>query len=156
MVNLIKYHENLDLRSSGGKKYVYDIIRKKDIVLIPEELVRQCAVHYLLDKIKVSKSLLKVEKGIKLNKLSRRCDIIVYDRNATPLLIVECKNPKVVLNQKVFNQIAMYNMPLQVPYLMVTNGESSYFCEIDFENHSYKFIEELPLYHEMLNQNSNK
>ena len=149
-LNLIKYTDHLRITKDGEISYVYDIIRKKNLVLLAEELVRQCIIHYFVDQLKISKNLIWVEKGIKVNDLSRRCDIILVDRNANPILLVEVKSPKVKLNQKVFNQIAMYNLPLKVPYLMVSNGKDSYFCKIDFERKSYEFLSELPTYEIML------
>ena len=152
-LNLLKYAEELQISKKEGKSFVKDIIRKKDIFLLPEELVRQCVIHFLISEIKISKNLMRVEKGIKVNGLFRRCDVIVYDRNALPLLIVECKSPSVKLDLKVFSQIAMYNIPLRVPYLMVTNGASNYFCKIDFQTENYEFLDFLPLYDEMLKKN---
>ncbi|GLR18362.1 type I restriction enzyme HsdR N-terminal domain-containing protein [Portibacter lacus] len=148
-IDLLKYSQEVKISKVEGKSYIYDVIRKKDIVLQPEELVRQCAVLYLIHELEISKNLIRVEKGIKVNGLFRRCDIIVYDRNGIPLLIVECKRPNQAVNQKVFNQIAMYNIPLQVPYLMLTNGSTNYFCSINFEESNYKFLEELPKYEKL-------
>lgn len=149
-IDLLKYCEQVQISTSGGKKYIYDIIRKKNLILQPEELVRQCAILYLINELGVSKNLIRVEKAIKVNGLLRRCDIIVYDRNALPVLIVECKQPKQPVNQKVFNQIAMYNIPLKVPYLMLTNGSVHYFCIINFKNSDYKFLEGLPKYEKLI------
>lgn len=149
-IDLLKYASDLQISKKEGKSFVKDIIRKKEIFLLPEELVRQCVIHFLVREREISKNLMRVEKGIKVNGLFRRCDIIVYDRNALPLLIVECKSPSVKLDQKVFSQIAMYNIPLRVPYLMVTNGATNYFCKIDFEKKDYSFLDELPSFEEML------
>lgn len=143
-LNLLKYSDHFRIIKSEGVTYVYDVIRKKNIVLLAEEMVRQCILHYLIDEVLISKNLIMVEKGIKVNALARRCDILVNDRNGKHVLLVECKSPKIKLNQKVFNQIAMYNMPLEVPYLMVSNGSKNYFCKIDFEKKDYKFIPKLP------------
>lgn len=150
MLNLLKYIDRLRTSEEKGVTYVYDFIRRKNLVLQAEEMVRQCVLHYLVDELGISKNFIKSEKGIKVNKLLRRCDIIAYTRNGDPILIVECKSPKVKLNQKVFNQIAMYNLPLQVPYLMVTNGKDNYFCKIDFDRERFEFLEELPSYDLMI------
>ena len=149
-IDLLKYVDRIQIKKKDKQSFVYDFIRKKDILLLPEELVRQCVLHFLVESIGVSKNLIRVEKGIKVNGLFRRCDVVVYDRNALPVLIVECKKPSERLTQKVFSQIAMYNIPLQVPNLMVTNGSTNYFCEIDHENNDYRFIEMLPSFQEML------
>jgi type I site-specific restriction-modification system R (restriction) subunit len=149
-IDLLKYVDHIEVSTRDKQNYVFDIIRRKEVVLLPEELVRQCTLHYLTKELGISKNLIRVEKGIKVNGLFRRCDILVYDRNALPILIIECKKPSQDLTQKVFNQIAMYNIPLQVPFLMLTNGASNYFCEIDFVNNSYQFMEMLPSYEKML------
>lgn len=144
MLDLISYTNDLEITQEDGKTFVYDVIRKKKLVLQPEELVRQCILHFLLKEVKVPHKHIKIEAGIKVNNLYRRCDIIVYNRNINPILLIECKTPGQKLNQKVFNQIAMYNLPLRVPYLMVSNGKQNYFCKIDFENETYTFLESLP------------
>ncbi len=149
-INLITYTEKLKINSINGVKYVYDIIRKKDLILQSEELVRQCIIHYLIEKLQISKNLIQVEKGIKVNKLYRRCDILVTDRNNNSILLIECKSAKQKLDQKVFNQIAMYNLPLKVPFLMVSNGNENFFCQIDFEKETFEFIEELPSFENMV------
>ncbi len=144
-LNLIQFADQLQLSKVGEKTMVYDMIRKKDLVLQPEELVRQCILYFLIHEKKISKNLIKVETGIKVNGLYRRTDIIIYDRNALPLLLIECKSPSQKINQKVFNQIAMYNLPLRVPFLMVSNGMTNYICEIDFEESDYTFLDEFPV-----------
>ena len=150
MIDLKKYIDRLQIQNDTDNTFIYDIIRKKNLVFQAEELIRQCILHYLIDELKFSKNHIKVEKGIKVNNLYKRCDIIVYDRNGNPILLVECKSPKVKVDQKVFNQIAMYNIPLQVPFLMVSNGDQTYFCEINFKNKSYEFLEELPTYEKII------
>ncbi len=150
MLDLLKYSDRLRTSSENGTTYVYDILRKKNIILQAEEFVRQCVVHFLVDEMKISTNLIKSEMGINVNNLSRRCDLITYDRNGIPILLVECKRPQVTLNQKVFNQIAMYNLPLNVPYLMVTNGTKTYFCEIDKDSNNISFLDELPFYENMI------
>lgn len=150
-LDLKKYVDRLSISKVDNQTFVYDIIRKKEIVLLPEELVRQCVVHYLIEEKGVSKNLMKVERGISVNKLSRRCDIIVYNRNGEAILLVECKRPEAKINQKVFNQIAMYNMPLQVPYLMATNGNETFFCNINFKEGEFTFLDDLPSISELKN-----
>lgn len=149
-IDLLKYVGRLQVSKRDAQSYVFDIVRKKEVVLQPEEVVRQCTLHFLIEELAISKNLVRVEKGIKVNGLIRRCDIVVYDRNALPVLIIECKKPAHHLTQKVFNQIAMYNIPMKVPYLMLTNGADNYFCKIDFENSTYHFMDMLPSYDQML------
>lgn len=143
-LNLIQYAEYLQISKEGDKTVIHDIIRNKNLVLQQEELVRQCILYFLIHEKKISKNLIKVETGIKVNGLYRRTDITIYDRNAIPQLLIECKAPSQKVNQKVFNQIAMYNLPLRVPYLMVSNGSTNYICEINFEEGDYTFLEEFP------------
>ncbi len=149
-LSLLNYTSQLRLSEREGTKYVYDVIRKKDIVLLPEEMVRQCILLYLLNEVGISQNHIRVEKGIKVNGLFRRSDIIIYDRNALPKMIIEVKRPEHAISQKVLNQVAMYNIPLQVPYLMVSNGRENYICKLDYENNSYEFVKSFPQYETLL------
>lgn len=131
-------------KNSENKVSIFDEIRKKFIILTPEEWVRQNVVQYLLQEKKYPKSYMNVEKLIKVNDLSKRYDIIVYQTNGEIFLLVECKAPEVKITQETFNQIARYNLTLNSKYLMVTNGVNHYFCEMDFINEKYNFLKELP------------
>ena len=131
-------------KNSENKVSIFDEIRKKFIILTPEEWVRQNVVQYLLQEKKYSKSYINVEKLIKVNDLNKRYDIIVYQSNGEIFLLVECKAPEVKITQETFNQIARYNLTLNSKYLMVTNGVNHYFCEMDFINEKYNFLKELP------------
>jgi len=122
---------------------IFDEIRKKFILLTPEEWVRQNAVQWLLQEKNVSKSLLNVEKSIKINDLIKRYDIVVYQTNGNIKLLVECKAPSVTITQQTFDQIARYNLKLNAEFLMVTNGLNHYFCQMDFENEKYIFLNDL-------------
>ncbi len=134
------------LKEQAGKKYIFDEIRKKYLVLNPEEWVRQNFVRYLVTEKKYPKSLINIEKAMKLNNMVKRADIVCFDNFGRPNLIVECKAPSVKINQSVFNQIARYNMVLKVKYLVVTNGLQHYSCLINHANKSYSFLEEIPAY----------
>src|SRR5262249_54832795 len=123
---------------------IFDIIRKKFVALTPEEWVRQHWLHYLIEEGKYPRSLIVPEMKIVLNDLSKRCDVVVHDRSGNPFLIVECKSPDVKISQKVFDQVARYNLTLKVKYLIVSNGTQHYGCKIDFEKMNYAFIENLP------------
>ena len=114
-----------------GKYFVYDAIRKKNIVLTPEEWVRQHFVHFLINHHDYSRNYIKVEKQIKVNDRLKRFDILVYNKDAIPFLLVECKAPSVKITQATFSQIATYNMKLKVPYLIVTNGITHFICKIN-------------------------
>jgi hypothetical protein len=131
-------------KNSENKVAIFDEIRKKFIILTPEEWVRQHVVHYLLQDKKYPKSYINVEKIIKINNLNKRYDIVVYQPNGEVFLLIECKAPEITINQQTFDQIARYNLVLNAKYLMVSNGLNHYFCQMDFENQKYIFLEELP------------
>ena len=82
--------------------------------------------------------------GLTLNGLMKRCDILVYDTDFKPFLLVECKSAKVPIDQAVFDQIARYNLKFKVPYLMVTNGLATFCCQIDYTTEGYHFLSEIP------------
>lgn len=129
-----------------GKLFIFDEIRKKFVVLQPEEWVRQHVVHFLIEEKKVPKSLINVEKEITINGLAKRYDIVVFSRNGNILLAVECKAPTIQISQVVFDQIARYNLMLKSEILMITNGLNHYFCQMDYQNGKYLFLKELPKY----------
>ncbi len=131
-------------KNSENKIAIFDEIRKKFILLTPEEWVRQHIVQFLLQEKKYPKSYINVEKLIKINDLNKRYDIIVYQPNGELFLLIECKAPEVKITQETFDQIARYNLVLNAKYLMVSNGLNHYFCQMDFENEKYVFLEELP------------
>lgn len=130
----------------NGQLTLFDEIRKKHLVITPEEWVRQHFVHYLINQKKYPKTLIKLEGGVKLNGMPRRTDIVVFNLAGEKILMVECKAPSVAINQKVFNQIARYNITHKIGLLAVTNGLQHYYCSIDFNNENYKFLEDLPEY----------
>jgi len=131
-------------KNSENKVAIFDVIRKKFIILTPEEWVRQHTVQFLLEEKKYPKSYINVEKLIKVNDTSKRYDIAVFKPNGELFLLIECKAPEVTISQDTFDQIARYNLKLKAEYLMVTNGLNHYFCQMDFENEKYVFLKELP------------
>ena len=133
-------------KNSENKVSIFDEIRKKFILLTPEEWVRQHVVQFLLQDKKYPKSYINVEKLIKINDLSKRYDVVVFQPNGEIFLLIECKAPEVPISQQTFDQIARYNLVLKAKYLMVTNGLNHYFCQMDFENEKYVFLKELPEY----------
>lgn len=145
-LSLSDYQSYLKIKQQSGKRYIWDEIRSKWLVLQPEELVRQLLIQYLLLKHKVSRNRIAIERGIKVNQLQKRCDILIYDQEMSPWLLIECKAPSLKLNQAVFRQIATYNMPLQVPFLLVCNGPDTYCCAIDFAEQTFSFLDHLPAY----------
>ena len=134
------------LKSSENKTHIFDAIRKKFVVLQPEEWVRQHCVQFLIKEKHYPQSLINVEKELRLNNLRKRYDIVVYNPDGSIHLIVECKAPKITINQDTFDQIARYNLTLNATYLMVTNGINHYYCAMDFEAERYQFLNEIPNY----------
>lgn len=131
-------------KNSENKVAIFDEIRKKFIILTPEEWVRQHTIQFLLQEKKYPKSYINVEKLIKVNDLIKRYDIVVFQSDGSLFLLIECKAPEVPISQVTFDQIARYNLTLKAKYLMVTNGLNHYFCQMDFENEKYVFLKELP------------
>ena len=134
------------IKSKENKQYIFDIIRKKDVVLTPEEWVRQHILHFLIDVKGYPKSIIAVEKQLIINTLKRRFDILIFNTKGLPEIIIECKAPKVKITQETFNQIARYNSNLNANYLMVSNGLEHYFCKMDIKNKQYIFLKDLPEY----------
>jgi hypothetical protein len=137
------------ITEDNGQLILFDVIRKKNIVLTPEEWVRQHFVQYLILQKKYPKSLIKLEGGHKLHGQAKRSDIIVYNPDGEKILLVECKAPSVPIDQHVFDQVARYNMVHKVRLIAVTNGLQHYFCRVNFDEGSYRFVEELPGYGEL-------
>ena len=143
-LNFPKY--SFRLKNSENKVSIFDTIRKKFVILQPEEWVRQHCVQFLIEVKGYPKSLINVEKEITINSLKKRYDIVVYNSDGSIHLIVECKAPKININQETFNQIARYNLELNASYLMVTNGLNHYYCQMNFKNERYLFLTEIPGY----------
>ena len=122
------------------------MIRKKYLLLTPEEWVRQNCINFLISALSYPKSLINVEKQIKINGKLKRYDIVVFNPDGNVNILVECKAPSISINQDTFDQIAQYNMTLNSNYLMLTNGKEHYFCIMNFGNKTYSFIKELPKY----------
>lgn len=132
------------LHQTDGVIFIFDELRKKDLVLTPEEWVRQHFIKYLIIQKKYPKTLIKLEGGLKLNKLQKRTDIVVFDKTGVPEVLVECKATSVKITQAVFDQAARYNMIHKVKYLVISNGLQHYCCVMDYDNESYQFLQELP------------
>jgi hypothetical protein len=135
-------------KNSENKVSIFDEIRKKFIILTPEEWVRQHVVHFLMNEKKYPKSLINVEKVLKINGLRKRYDVVVFNTDGTIHILVECKAPEVKISQATFDQIARYNITMQARFLNVTNGLQHFFCQMDFENEKYEFLRDLPNYKE--------
>tara|TARA_R110002033_G_scaffold48003_1_gene93657 strand:- start:1589 stop:2041 length:453 start_codon:yes stop_codon:yes gene_type:complete len=133
-------------KSTENKVSIFDVIRKKFIILQPEEWVRQHCVHYLINNKNYPISLINVEKELTINGLKKRYDIVIFNSDGSIFLIVECKSHSIKIDQTTFDQIARYNLVLNATYLMVTNGLNHYYCEMDMESERYSFLKTIPDY----------
>lgn len=145
-IDLLAKQDDLRVKTEDGKRYLFDPIRKKWLVIQPEELVRQLMILYLIEELHYNKNRINIEMGLQVNDLQRRCDILVYDDHMSPFLLVECKAPDVNITQSTFRQIAAYNLPLKVPYMLVTNGRVNYCCRMDYEKEEFNFVNSIPFY----------
>lgn len=132
------------LKKDQGKVWIFDTIRKKYIVLTPEEWVRQHFIHHLIHNLGYPRSLFRIEGSLAYNKLQKRSDIQIHDRIGNPWMLIECKSSSIKLTQKAFNQIAVYNMTVGAKFLAVTNGMVHYCWKAPVEGEEIKFLSEFP------------
>lgn len=137
---------DLRFRMDGKILKVFDPIRKKYVALTPEEYVRQHFTAWMTDHLGYPGSLMGNEVSLKLNGTSRRCDTVVFRNDGTPVVIVEYKAPTVAITQTVFDQIARYNMVLRSHFLIVSNGLRHFCCEMDYDNETYRFLPQIPVW----------
>ena len=145
LLDLLKHSDKLITKKENGKVKIFDPIRKKYLVATPEESVRQLLTLYFLEDLGYKKNAISIEKMLIINSLQKRFDILVYDENTKPFLIVECKSPKIKITDDVFRQAAVYNFELQAPYLVVCNGLETYCCKMDYGEKTFEFLENLPV-----------
>jgi hypothetical protein len=144
-IDFLKYKKDLRIRpTESGKFEIYDIVRRKYMVLQPEELVRQLVLHYLIAEKNYPINKIRVEMGLTVNERRKRCDILVFDNQFQPFLLVECKAATVPIDQAAFEQIARYNLVFRVPFLLVTNGISTFCCQTDYDTEGSLFLDNLP------------
>lgn len=146
-LNLPEY--TFRIAGNEGSETIFDPIRRKYVRLTPEEWVRQNFIQYLVREGRYPAGLMGVEVMFMLNKLKRRVDILVHNRLGKPVMIVECKEPEVKIDDKVFDQIVAYNLGLKVPYIVVTNGLVHYACRVRRDQPGYEYINVIPLYDEL-------
>ena len=149
-LNLPEYSFRFQKSEKGLQ--IFDSLRKKFLVLTPEEWVRQNFIEYLIQEKKYPASLIAIETGLKYNKLQKRSDITVHDRKGNVWMIIECKAPEIKLSQETFNQAATYNIAnkTKTKYLAITNGLKHYCCEMNYEQEKYTFLKDFPLYNAIL------
>jgi len=139
-------HYAFRTKTEEGKELIFDPIRKKFVVLTPEEWVRQNFIQYLIQEKKYPEALMAVEKQIKINGKQFRFDLLIYLRNGQPLLIAEFKAPSVKISQDAFDQVVRYNMALRVERVVVSNGMQHFACEVDYPQNTYSYLHEIPEY----------
>lgn len=137
---------DLKTKLEKGTMQVFDVVRKKYVKLTPEEWVRQHFIHYLKNERSYPFGLMGIEKMVKYNNLRTRADIVFYNRQAHPEMIVECKAPSLKITQDVFDQIAKYNFQLKVKYLVVTNGMQHFCCAMHYSKNDIEFLKDIPFY----------
>ena len=150
-LNLPTYQFNIQLNAKGNR-VIFDLLRNKFVALTPEEWVRQHFVRFLIEEKHFPRGLMGNEISLIQNGIKRRCDTLVYNRNGSPLVIVEYKAPDVEISQRTFEQIVRYNMVLKALYLIVSNGITHYCCKIDYNNNNFLFLEQIPDYNEIYNE----
>jgi len=138
------------VRTASRGEQIFDAVRKKYVALTPEEWVRQHFLNFLVEHRGCPVSLIKVERGLKLNGMVMRTDIVIHDRNGRAIAVVECKAPEVRIDQKTFDQIFRYDRVLKVEFLLLTNGLEHYCCRVDHEKNELETLNEIPRYEEML------
>ncbi len=143
-LNLPTYDYQIKRTTDGDQ--IFDCLRHKFVALTPEEWVRQHFIAFLIQHKNYPASLMANEIAISLNNTKRRCDTVVFDKTGKPLVIIEYKAESVEITQKVFDQIVRYNMVLKAQYLIVSNGMKHYCCRIDYDNHTYHFLQDIPPY----------
>ncbi|MGK6352343.1 type I restriction enzyme HsdR N-terminal domain-containing protein [Parapedobacter sp. DT-150] len=134
------------IQQDGSRWFIFDELRKKNLVLTPEEWVRQHWIQHLIHTKKYPRSLIKIEGGLTLNDMPRRSDLIIYDTLGNKILLAEFKAPAVKITQAAFDQIARYNTVHRIPFLLVSNGLQHFYCRIDFEQGGITFLNDLPDY----------
>ena len=146
-LNLPEFETKISLNK--GKYVIWDVLRRKNVALTPEEWVRQHFIHYLIHHKGYPQSLMANEVQVSLNSTKKRCDTVLFRRDLTARMIIEYKAPDVEITQNVFDQITRYNMVLRADYLIVSNGLQHYCCKLDYQTNSYVFLKDIPPYNEL-------
>jgi len=143
-LNLPEY--NFRIKKQDDKLLIFDAQRKRYVSLTPEEWVRQHFIRFLIEEKGYPAAYLAIEKQLNMNGMKKRCDAILYNDHALPVLIIELKAPTVPITQTTFDQVAVYNAKLKVDFFMISNGIEHYCCKVDTNNSRYEFFPELPDY----------
>lgn len=146
MIELNFPRYSFSIKRQGDKALIFDEFRKKWIVLTPEEWVRQHVLMYVFKEKGYPKSLISVEKLVNVNGLKQRFDAVLFNNNARPIAIIECKSPSIKITEEVFYQALRYNAQIGAPYIVLTNGINTYCGNIDIINKKFSYIKEIPSY----------
>jgi len=144
VLDLLQFQSALKLEKRNGKSCLFDPIRKKYIIKTPEELVRQLMILHLIENEKYNRTRIAIEKELLINKRKKRFDLLIYNQDYQPHILIECKAPSVKLTDATFRQAACYNFELKADYLIITNGISTYCCQMDYEQENYVFLDRIP------------
>src|SRR5665647_339954 len=134
------------IKKQTDRLLIFDSQRKRYVSLTPEEWVRQHFIRFLIEVKGYPAALLAIEKQLDMNGMKKRCDAILYNNYAKPILIIELKAPNVTISQATFDQVAVYNAKLKVDFFMISNGIEHYCCKVDTENSRYEYLSEIPDY----------
>jgi len=135
---------NFRIKNQNDKQFIFDTQRRKFVSLTPEEWVRQHFIRFLIEEKKFPAARIAIEKQLNINGMKKRCDAIVYDEYAKPLVLIEFKAPEVPITQATFDQAVVYNLKLNVSFFIISNGLQHYACKIDLKEGKYLFFEEIP------------
>jgi len=147
-IDLLRFQPHLRFRSEKGKKQIWDPIRKKWLVTTPEELVRQLMILYLVEACHYPANLIQQERKLVVHKKVRRFDLLAANRLGDPMLLVECKSPEVRMSEATLRQISAYNLVLRVPFLLITNGKSTYCHRLDDTGQGWIPMDRVPDFQE--------
>lgn len=150
-LNLPSY--NFRIKEQNKKLLIFDSQRKRYVSLTPEEWVRQHFIQFLIEAKGYPSALLAVEKQLNINGMKKRCDAILYDMDANPVMIIEFKAPNVAINQQTFDQVAVYNANLKVDFFIISNGFEHYCCRVNTKTTQYEYFSEIPDYLKLKNVN---
>ena len=137
---------NHQIKKAEGKVWIFDGIRKKYVVLTPEEWVRQHLIHYLVGHLKYPRTLIKVESGLQFNQLAKRSDIVVFDRAGRSWMVLECKSPDQEINPETAKQVSVYNATLKAKYVAITNGLHHFCFQVDHAGRNVTLLNDFPVY----------
>ncbi|GAB5550749.1 MAG: type I restriction enzyme HsdR N-terminal domain-containing protein [Saprospiraceae bacterium] len=143
-IDLQQYQNQLQIKHEQDNTYIFDPIRKNWLVLLPEELVRQLVLQHLLLTLDYKKTHIKTESGLKVNQLQKRSDLLCFDHDVKPYLLIECKAPQVKIQEAAFWQTVNYNQTLRAPYIVVTNGVRTFCCQMDYKEGQHQFLPTFP------------